>query len=87
MNLRECLREAVRDTYYCRELINALMEDLEDMSNVHESELATPKAELDRRGSAPPGTEVECVQLRSRVAGLEGDFTAFTQRFTALDHS
>ena len=41
------------------------MEDNEEMSNAHEGELTTLRAELDRRGLAPLGTEAECVQLRS----------------------
>ena len=41
------LREAVRDRDYYRELANTLMEDIEELSSVHESELATLKAELD----------------------------------------
>ena len=65
MDLRECLREAVRDRDYCRELANTFMEDIEEMSSVHESEFATLRAKLDWRGPAPLGTEAECVQLRS----------------------
>ena len=41
------LREAVRDRDYYRELANTLMEDIEELSSVHESELATLRAELD----------------------------------------
>ena len=65
MDLRECLREAVRDRDCCRELVNTLMEDTEEMSSVHESEFATLRAKLDWRGPALLGTEAECVQLRS----------------------
>ena len=31
----------------------------------HENELATLRAELDRRGPAPPSIEAVCVQLKS----------------------
>ena len=41
------LREAVRDRDYYRELANTLMEDIEELSSVHESELATLRVELD----------------------------------------
>ena len=41
------LREAVRDRDYYRELANTLMKDIEELSSVHESELATLRAELD----------------------------------------
>ena len=61
MDLRECLREAVRDRDCYRELADTLMEDIEEMSSVQESELATLRAELDRKGPAPLGIEVECV--------------------------
>ena len=61
VDLRECLREAVRDRDCYRELADTLMEDIEEMSSVQESELATLRAELDRKGPAPLGIEVECV--------------------------
>ena len=47
MDLRECLREAVRDKECCRELADTLMEDIEEMSSVHESELATLRADRE----------------------------------------
>ena len=63
------------------------MEDIKEMNSAHESELATFRAELDRRGIAPLGTDVECVQLRSKVTGLEVELANFTQRFASLDHN
>ena len=87
MDLRECLREAVMDRDYCRELADTVMEDIKEMSSAHESELATLKAEFNRRGPTPPGTEAECVQLRSRIMGLEDELEDLTQRFAALDHT
>jgi len=61
------------------------MEDIEEMSSVHESEFATFRAELDRRGPTPLGTKVECVQLKSWVAGLEGELANLTRRFATLE--
>ena len=46
MDLRECLREAVRDRDYCRELADTLMGDIEEMSSAHESELAILRESL-----------------------------------------
>lgn len=63
------------------------MEDIEEMSSVQESELATLRAKLDQRGPAPPGTEAKCVQLRSQVADLEDQLATLTRRFAALDHT
>ena len=60
-DLRECLREAMKDRDHCREITNTLMEDIEKISSVQESELATLRAELDRRGPTALGTEVEYV--------------------------
>ena len=60
-DLRECLREAVRDRDYCRELVDTLMENTEEMSSANKGELATFRAELNQRGPALPGTEAECV--------------------------
>ena len=34
-----------------------------------------------------PWRKVKCVQLRSRVAGLEDELAAITRRFAALDHT
>ena len=41
------LREAIRDRDYCMEIADTLIEDIEEMSSVQESELATLRAELD----------------------------------------
>ena len=74
MDLRECLREVIKDRDCCRELTDTIMEDIEEMSSVHESKFATLRVELDWRG-------------RSRVAGLEGELAGLTQRFATLDHT
>ena len=71
MDLRECLKEVVRDRDYYRELANTLMEDIDKISDAHENELTTLRIELDKRGPAPLSIEAECVQLRSQVTGLE----------------
>ena len=60
-DLRECLREAVRDRDYCREIVDTLMEDIEETSNVQESEITAFRVELDRRGLTLPGIKAECV--------------------------
>ena len=46
MDLRECLRKAVRDRDCCRELTDTLMEDNQEMSSAHESELAILRESL-----------------------------------------
>ena len=60
-DLRECLREAIRDRDYCREIADTLVEDIEEISNVQESELVALRAELDRKGPALLSIEAECV--------------------------
>ena len=87
MDLRKCIRVAIRDKDCCRELANTLMEDIKEMSSVHESELATRRVELNRRGQGFLGTEVDCVLLRSRVASLEDELADLTQWFANLDHT
>ena len=59
VDLREYLREVVRDKDCCRELANTLMEDIEEMSSVQKRELVTFRSKLDRRGPDPPGTKVK----------------------------
>ena len=86
-NLKECLREAVGDRDYYREIVDTLMEDIKEFSSAQESKLTDLRAELDQSGLAPLGIEAECVQLRSRVTGLEDELTALTWRFAALDHT
>ena len=61
MDLRECLRETIKDRDCYRELADTLMKDIEEMSSAHESELATLRVGLDWRGPAPPSIGVECV--------------------------
>lgn len=86
VDLRECLREAVRDSDYCREIADTLMEDIKKMSSMQESEPITLRAKLDLRRPAPLGTETKCVQLRSQDAGLKDELAALTRRFATLDH-
>ena len=57
------------------------------MSSMLERELAALRSELDQRGPAPLGKEVEYAHLRSQVAGLEDELTALTRIFAALDHT
>ena len=49
IDLREYLKEAIKDRVYYRELANTLIEDIEEMSSAHESELSTLRAKLDRK--------------------------------------
>lgn len=65
VDLREFLRGAIKDRYCCRELANTLMEDIEEMGSVHNSELTTLGVELNRRGPAPLSIKAECIHLRS----------------------
>ena len=46
-DLRECLREVVKDRDCYREITDTFMEDIEEMSSVQESELVVLRAELD----------------------------------------
>ena len=78
MDLRKCLREVVRDRDCCQELANTLIKDIEKINSAHESELATLRAELNRRGPAPLGIEAECVQLRSPVVGMKDEIPNLT---------
>ena len=87
VNLRECLREAVRDKDYFREIANTLMEDIKEISSMQENELATFKVELNRKRLALLNIEAEYIQLRSWVAGLEDRLTDLTWSFATLDHT
>ena len=78
IDLRECLKEAVRDRDCCKELADTFIEDIEEMSSAHDSELATLMAELDRRGPAPLSTEAKCIQLRFRVVDFEDELVDHT---------
>ena len=51
--------------------VDTLTEDIEEMSSMQESELAALRAEFNRRGPAPPGTEAKCapVEIPSRGFG------------------
>ena len=59
-DLRECLREAIRDRDCCREIDDTPMEDIKEMSSIQESELIAPRAKLDRKGPAPLSTKAKC---------------------------
>ena len=66
-DLRECLREVVKDRDCYREITDTFMEDIEEMSSVQESELVVLRAELDQRGPALLGIKAKCTKLRSQV--------------------
>ena len=59
-DLRECLREAVRDKDCCKEIADTLKEDIEEMSSIQETELIALREKLDQKGLAPSGTEAAC---------------------------
>ena len=46
-DLRECLTEAIRDRDCCRELLNATVEDYDEMGRAYKAELATLRAEIE----------------------------------------
>ena len=46
-DLRECLTKAIKDRDYCRELLDATMEDYDEMVRVYKAKLATLRAELE----------------------------------------
>ena len=83
-DLRECLTKAIKDWDCYRELLDTTMEDYYKMGRAYEVELATLRVELEQRTLAPLATEVECIQLRSRVTSLESELADLTQRFTVL---
>ena len=83
-DLRECLTKAIKDRDCCRELLDATMEDYDEMGRAYKADLATLKVELEQRSLAPLGTKAECIQLRSRVTSLESELADLTQRFTIL---
>ena len=66
-DLRECLREVVKDRDCYREITDTFMEDIEEMSSVQESEHVVLRAELDQRGPALLGIKAKCTKLRSQV--------------------
>ena len=45
--MRECLTEAIRDKDYCRELLDATVEDYDEMGKAYKAELATLRAEIE----------------------------------------
>ena len=56
------MREAIKNRDYYRELVDTLIEDIKEISNAHESELATFRGE-----PAFPGAEAEYVQLNPKL--------------------
>lgn len=45
-DLRDCLIEAIRDRDCCKEILDATMEDFDEMGRTYEAELTTLQAEL-----------------------------------------
>ena len=83
-DLKKYLIEAIKDRDCYKELLYATVEDHNEMGRAYKVKLATLKAKLEQRSSAPLATEVECIQLRSRVISLESELANLTQRFTVL---
>ena len=61
-DLRECLTKAIKDRNCCRELLDATVEDYDEIRKAYEAELATLRAELKQRSPAPLAKEAECIQ-------------------------
>ena len=60
-DLKECLTEAIKDRNCCKELLDATMEDYDEIRKAYEDELAIFRAELKQRSSGPLAKEVECI--------------------------
>ena len=43
------MTEAIRDRDYCKELLDAMVEDYDEMGRAYEAELATLRAELKKK--------------------------------------
>ena len=84
-DLSECLTKAIKDRDCCEELLDATVEDYNEIGRNYKAELTTLKAELEQKGLVPSAIEAECTQLRSRVASLESELVDLTLRFTVLD--
>jgi len=52
-DLRECLTEAIKDRDCRKELLATTVEDYDEIKRTYEAELATLKAELERRSPVP----------------------------------
>ena len=83
-NLREYLTEAIRDKDCCSELLDATMEDYDEIERAYEVELATLRAELEQRSLPPLAMLAECIHLRSRVTSLESELVDSTERVAIL---
>ena len=52
-DLKECLTEATRDRDCCKEILDATMEDFDDIGRTNEAELVTLRAQLTQRDQVP----------------------------------
>ena len=48
-DLRQCLTETIRDRDCCKELLDTMVEDYDEMGRAYEAELATLRAELEKK--------------------------------------
>ena len=60
-DLRECLKKAIRDRDCHRELLDAIVEDYDEMGRAYKAELTTLRVELKKRSLAPSSMEAECM--------------------------
>jgi len=58
-DLNECLSEAIKDGDCCNELLNAIVEDYDEMGRAYEVELTTLRAELEQRSPVISATKPE----------------------------
>ena len=50
-DLRECQTEAIRDRGCCKEILDATVEDFDEMGRTYEAEYTTFRVELKQRSS------------------------------------
>lgn len=56
-DLRKRLIEAIRDWDCCRELLDAIVKDYDEIGRAYKAELATLREELEQRSLAPSAME------------------------------
>ena len=78
-------KKPVEGSVCYKEILDASMEDFDEIGRTYEAELTTLKVELKQRSPVPSAMEAECTQLRSRVASLKSELADLTQRFIVSD--
>ena len=69
-DLRECPKNSIRDRDCYRELLDATMEDYDEMGRTYEAELANLRAKLEQRSLVPSATEVEFEIMQTALCTL-----------------